>query len=190
MKAPCRTKRLPSRTRKKDKNSFESLPADQAYDRALDRALKLLTHRARSRWEIRERLSRAGFEEEIVDKVDARLSELDLLNDQAFAEEWAELSGNGRGLAGRAIREDLAQRGVAPQVAEAATSALVTDDRGRALALARRRVHAYHDLPPGKAFRRLASYLGGKGYEEELVAEVCRRVLGEPDLDEKPDLVG
>lgn len=190
MKAPCRTKRLPPRTRRRNEQSFETLPADQAYDQALDRALKLLTYRSRSRWEIRERLQRAGFEEEIVDKVDARLTELDLLNDQAFAREWAQLAGDGRGLAEQAIRSDLAHRGVAPQVASAATQGLATDDFGRALALARRRIHAYHDLRPAKAYRRLGSYLASKGYESELVAEVCRRVLGEPNLDENPDRVG
>ena len=178
MNPTCRPKRLPSRLRQPPPSEeFESLPADVEYDRALDKALRLLTVRARSRLEIGERLGRAGFGGEVIEKVEARLGELGLIDDLAFAELWAEQAIAGRGLSSRMIRRELASRGIPPGVANDALGSC-GDDYDRALGLARRRAMTYGGLTKIKAFRRLAGFLAQRGYDEETVEEVCSEVLG------------
>lgn len=158
---------------------MEPLPADVDYDRALDHAMRLLAQRSRSRWEIRDRLRRAGFDDHVVAKVDARLVELNILDDRAFSVEAVE-QGGGRGLASSAIRVQLASKGVDSEIIEHALGdAEEESDSERALALARRRARSYRELAPETAYRRLAAFLVRKGYDEDLVAEICRRVLGE-----------
>src|SRR5918999_3834002 len=150
MNPTCRPKRLPSRQRPMPrKEDYESLPAEVEYDRALDKALKLLAVRSRSRSELQDRLGPAGFSPEVVEKVDARLGELGLVDDMAFAMEWAGQATDGRGLSSRRIRHELTSRGVPPDVADEAVSE--TADFDRALALARRRALTYgglQELPP------------------------------------------
>lgn len=159
---------------------LESLPADVDYDRALDRALRLLTARARTRWEVRDRLRRAGFDDLVVGKVDARLVELGILDDGMIAT-FAVEQGESRGLARRAIQTGLLSRGVDTQIVDQVLLGSGSDAE-RALEVARRRARAYRDLPPATAFSRLAGYLLRNGYEDDLVAEVCRRVLGDPEV--------
>jgi regulatory protein len=186
MNPTCRPRRLPSRQRKipPQEEEFESLPADVEYDRALDKALKLLTVRSRSRSELGDRLGRAGFSGEVIEKVDARLNELGLVDDLAFAKEWASQAIAGRGLSSQRIQRELATRGVPEAVTEEALPYGPGGDFDRALGLARRRVLTYGGLPKPTAYRRLAGFLGQRGYEEDLIEEVCSRVLGDPEATE------
>lgn len=166
---------------------MDPLPSEVAYDKALDRAMGLLAARSRSRWEVRDRLLRAGFDPEVVEKVEARLIELSILDDDAFAREFVERAAAGRGVALRVIAELLRSRGVDPPVLQSALEEFGESEETeseRALRLARRRLHAYSGLPRGTASRRLASYLAQRGYEEDIVAEVTRRILGEPGYPE------
>lgn len=161
-------------------DELETLPAEVAYDRALDVAMKFLARRSRSRHEVRERLLRAGFEAE-ADKVDARLVELSILDDAAFAHEWAEHGVRARGLSAGAVRRELISKGLSEEVVAPVLSEVEADhsEADRALHVARRRVRAYRRLAPQAAHRRLYSYLRNKGFEDVLAAEVCRRVLDE-----------
>lgn len=160
--------------------TMEPLPADVDYDRALDRAVSLLAERSRSRWEIRDRLRRAGFDDHLVGKVDARLMDLGILDDDAFSREIAERAGR-EGMSSEATRAVLLSKGVEAEIADRAIAETGEEsDASRALALARRRARTYRELPLRTAYQRLAGLLTRKGYEEDLVAEVCRRVLGEP----------
>lgn len=157
---------------------MEPLPSEYDYDRALDYVMKLLAQRSRSRWEIRDRMRRAGFDDQVVAKVDARLVELQILDDRAFAQETVEHS-QGKGMSSFAIRRALRSKGLDGTTVEEAMRG-ADSDAERALELARRRARTYGRLPSTAAYRRLASLLSRNGYEEDLVAEVCRRVLGEP----------
>lgn len=119
----------------------------------------------------------------MVAKVEARLIELSILDDQAFALEAVEQAG-GRGLASSAIRVQLAAKGLDPEtIDQALFEAEEETDAERALDLARRRARTYRALPLEVAYRRLAAFLARKGYAQELVAEICRRVLGDQDLN-------
>lgn len=161
-------------------DSVDPLPADVDYDRALDRAMRLLVERARSRWEVRDRLRRAGFDDHVVAKVDARLVELSILDDYAFACQLTEQY-RGRGISDSAIRFQFKARGVDAETFERAMGDTESEvDAERALDLARRRARTYGDIPTVAAHRRLSTLLIRNGYEDDLVAEVCRRVLGEP----------
>lgn len=159
---------------------MEILPADVEYDKALDRALRLLARRPYSRWEVRTRLERMGVAAEVADKVDARLVELGVLDDPAFAEVWVDHA-RGRGVGARAIRENLKAKGVPAETIDEATSGLSREvEMMRALELAQRRIRTYAGLTQRKAFGRLSRFLLSKGYDEELVLEVCRMAVGGP----------
>lgn len=163
---------------------FEELPADVAYDHALDKALKLLGSRSRSRREITSRLRRAGFSSEVVALVEIRLGELDLLNDADFAREMVQ-GALARGVAPRVIKSQLQAKGISQDLADAAIeeSGAAERERQSAADLARRRCRTYGRLDPAVAQRRLAAFLAHKGYGHEVVYWVCREVLGELDID-------
>ncbi|MGY2060436.1 regulatory protein RecX, partial [Nocardia gipuzkoensis] len=55
---------------------------------AKDVCLRLLTDRARSRAELANKLADKGFRADVAERVLNRLTEVGLINDAAFAEQW------------------------------------------------------------------------------------------------------
>lgn len=145
----------------------------------MHRAMSLLAARARSRHEISERLSSAGFGTEVTETVVRRLEELSLLDDGKFAEECVRQA-VARGRSAEWIRRDLLQRGVMETVVDAAIEQLgvVSSEFERALELARRRAAGTAELSSARAYGRLMRYLCGRGYDADLAAEVSRTVAG------------
>lgn len=78
----------------------------------LEAALRFLEPRQRSIGEVRRRLTRVGYQAELVEGAIARLIELGMLDDQAFARTWIESRDRARPRSGRALRRELAVKGV------------------------------------------------------------------------------
>jgi regulatory protein len=143
---------------------------------AKDRALRLLAVRWRSRQELRRRLAQAGFDAEEIQKALEDLEGAGLVEDHRFARELVRDQA-GRRLSGdRAIMTALRQKGVAPEVAEAALEG-AGEESTRARALAERRAPRLAHLPPEVAFRRLFGLLTRRGYPAEVAREACRAAL-------------
>ena len=75
-------------------------------------ALRFLEARARSVAEVRRRLTQAGYQPALVDGAIERLVELGMLDDAAFARSWIESRDRARPRAERALRQELAVKGV------------------------------------------------------------------------------
>ena len=78
----------------------------------LEAALRFLEPRPRSIGEVRRRLSRVGYREDLVEGAIARLVELGMLDDQAFARTWIESRDRARPRGERALRFELARKGI------------------------------------------------------------------------------
>jgi hypothetical protein len=62
-------------------------PAEAA-EKAFGYALRLLGYRARSEWEVRDRLRRREYEEAVIDQVVERLCAVGLIDDAVFVEDY------------------------------------------------------------------------------------------------------
>lgn len=89
----------------------------------LDLALRYLAVRPRSEAEVRRRLLRAGHQDAAVEMVLARLREQGLVDDAAFAQYWLEQRRVFRPRGERLLKAELRQRGIAHDLAVAATAA-------------------------------------------------------------------
>ncbi len=78
----------------------------------LEAAARFLEPRARSVAEVRRRLTGAGYRPGLVDGAIERLLELGMLDDEAFARAWVESRDRARPRGERAIRQELARKGV------------------------------------------------------------------------------
>jgi regulatory protein len=148
-------------------------------DAAHAAALRLLTTRARTRAELRQRLAERGFEAAAVAETLDRLERVGLVDDQALADTVAQGRAE-RGLDAPAIAAELRDRGVDPAVAErAAQAAVPAEDRAdRCRRVAEARLTQLAGLPAPTQLRRLASYLARRGYPPELAESVARDLVG------------
>ncbi|POX41886.1 regulatory protein RecX, partial [Streptomyces sp. Ru72] len=95
-------------------------PVEQA--RAI--CLRLLTGTPRTRKQLADALSKREIPEDVADEVLSRFEEVGLIDDSAFADAWVESRHHGRGLARRALAQELRTKGVDSALIDAAVGQL------------------------------------------------------------------
>jgi regulatory protein len=149
-----------------------------------ERALGLLAVRARSRRELETRLRQAGFDPVEIADVLERLERVGLVDDAAFARQFAEHRFGVKRSGTRAVTSELLSKGVAPSlVAEIVAEAGLDEDQ-RADALAISRVSRLRSVEPAKAFQRLSSLLMRRGYGPEVARRAARKALDVAEAEE------
>ncbi len=149
-------------------------------ERAYRYLLHLLSVRPRTEAEARRKLRGKGFSPEVIEDVIARAKEGKLLDDRLYARLFAEDRALRRPRAKRVIEQELARKGIAPElVREAMDKALgEVDDVELAREALRRRLPALKGLPREVALRRAFSYLLRRGFAPGIAREVVRELLG------------
>ncbi len=145
---------------------------------ARDRALRLLTVRARSRQELDRRLREAGFAEDEVDTTLEHLTAVGLLDDHRFARDLARSLTSRRLLASKAVAAALRRNGISEDIAEEVL-ADGGDDADLATTLAMRQIRRMSGASPEVAYRRLYGLLARRGYESGVAHAACRHALRE-----------
>lgn len=140
--------------------------------------LRLLTAAPKSRAQLAEALHRRNVPSAAAEAVLDRLTEVGLINDEAFAAAWVQSRHRGRGLARRALAAELGRRGVQAEVADEAVHGLDPEQELQtARELVRRRLAATAGLPTATRVRRLAGLLARKGYPAGVASQIVREAL-------------
>lgn len=161
----------------------EEPPADPA-ERARGICLRLLTGNPRTRKQLADALRKREIPDEVADEVLSRFEEVGLINDGAFADAWVESRHHGRGLARRALAQELRTKGVAPTLIDEAVSQLDSEqEEERARELVDRKLRSTQGLDRDKRLRRLAGMLARKGYSQGMALRVVRQALEEEGED-------
>jgi len=145
--------------------------------------LRLLTDRARTRAELAEVLRRRGIPRSVADQVLGRFSEVGLIDDAAFADQWVRSRYRSSGLGRQALAEELRRKGVSGELAAGALAEVdAAAERRRARELVSRRLRTLPLSTPDereRAVRRLLGMLTRKGYPAGLAHMVVREALVE-----------
>jgi regulatory protein len=162
--------------------------------------LDQLTGQARSRAELATKLARKGVPDDVADRLLTRFEEVGLVDDEAFARSWVQSRQAGKGLARRALAQELRRKGIGDDDARAALDEVDPDDE-----LASARVLVRRKLRPGStitrvdrqtAVRRLTGMLARKGYPSGVAVRVVREELdgfelgGQADGDDGAEVDG
>ena len=146
--------------------------------------LRLLTAAPRTHAELAAALRSRGVPDDAAQAVLSRFAEVKLIDDATFARAWVESRHQGRGLAGRALRDELRRKGVG---SDDIASALAELDPGQELATAReliaRRLPGTRGQPGPVRMRRLVGLLARKGYPAGLAYRVVREALEQEPAD-------
>ncbi|MDN3021260.1 recombination regulator RecX [Streptomyces sp. S.PB5] len=153
-------------------------PSGDPVERARGICLRLLTGTPRTRKQLADALSKKGIPDEAAEEVLSRFEEVGLINDSAFADAWVESRHHGRGLARRALAQELRTKGVDSTLIDAAVSQLDSEqEEATARELVDRKLRSTRGLDRDKRLRRLAGMLARKGYPEGMALRVVRQAL-------------
>ena len=144
---------------------------------ALNAALKLLSHRAYSERNLREKLRDKGFQSTAIHQALSICKEKEFIDDRKFARYFIEQRLEIRPRAGHVLVRELLQRGVPPAIAKEIVAECVTAEAETesAQTLALKKWAQCARLGPDICFRRVSSYLARRGYNWETIREAVEK---------------
>jgi regulatory protein len=152
--------------------------------------LDSLTGQARTRQELADKLAKREVPDEVATELLDRFTEVGLIDDASYARQWVESRHRSRGLAPRALAQELRRKGVGDEEAKAALEQIDEDDqRDAARALVDKKLRSMRGLDPQVATRRLAGLLARKGYPAGLAFSVVREALAGSDDELVTDVI-
>jgi regulatory protein len=158
-----------------------ALEREAAELRTYDRALNLLALRARSATELQRSLIRRGEPPDQVETAIQRLLRAGFLDDASFARQFTRSRVLGAGLSRRRLSTELARRGVARQIADAAIEDVFgeesVDEAGTLERVARKKLKMLARLDQPTQRRRLYAYLARRGYDSDDIGRVVGTLL-------------
>lgn len=158
------------------------LSPERLEQRARNVLLHNLARSAKSTHQLRQLLEKREIPTEIAEKVLERFTEVGLIDDLAYAEIIVNSRRRFKGLSKSAIKRELQDKGVPAILVEQVIEPITTeDDLAAAKDLACRRMRQMSSLPREVRERRLAGYLGRKGYPSTIVFAAIR--FAESQLD-------
>ncbi|GAA2475449.1 regulatory protein RecX [Terrabacter carboxydivorans] len=156
-------------------DSADTIPDADAASVARAIALRQLSMAPRSRAQLERKLRQRGCDDDVAAKVLDRLTEVGLVDDEAYAQMLVRSKQSDKGLARRALAHELRKQGIDQDIADDALGQVgAGDERVRAEQLVAKKLRSMRGLAPEVQTRRLAGLLARKGYSGEVAWPVIR----------------
>jgi regulatory protein len=145
--------------------------------------LDQLTGQARSRKQLGDKLAAKNVPAEVATRLLDRFEEVGLVDDEAFARSWIASRrsagpGGGKGLARRALAQELRRKGIDDEVAREALDEIdPADEEAAARFLVRKKLRTLSQVDDATATRRLVGLLARKGYGSGMAFAVVKDEL-------------
>jgi regulatory protein len=150
------------------------------HDVARQIVLRQLAMAPRSRAQLAQKLAQRDVSADVASAVLDRMTEVGLVDDEAYAQMLVRTQQAGRGLAKRAIARELRTKGIDDDLARQALASIAdADERDRARALVDKKLKPMHGLAVQVQTRRLAGMLARKGYSPGLTYTVIREAIAD-----------
>lgn len=159
-------------------------------EHAREICLRLLSVRPRTRAELATALAKRGISGDVVAEVLDRYDEVGIIDDAAFARAWVESRHHGRGLARRALGQELRRKGVEQDVIKDALLEIEPEtEEVTARELVERKLRSTRGEPEA-VFRKLVGMLARKGYPPGVAVRAVKDVLEQKALDQEFSVTG
>lgn len=144
------------------------------YERSWNYVLWLLSRRAYTRAQLRNKLERKEATPEVIDRVITRLEELNFVDDEAFATMYVRSRQQKKGRI--ALRQELFQKGVPEEIVDKVVDKLETPTQiEAALAVLEREAWRFDKDDPRKNRAKAYAFLARRGFTGEVVSEALER---------------
>ena len=160
------------------------LQAADDVEQAREKALRFLSNRPRSEWEVRQNLLKAGYGDEAIDRVLERLRGVGLVDDAAFVRYWIENRAQFKPKGQAALRQELRRKGVDREVIDTVLEESEHAEDKAAIRAAVARADRYRQLPRQEFAQKLGAYLARRGFDYETVREAVQAAWQAVHADE------
>lgn len=161
-----------------DEQKIKQLQEEDVAEIAFQRALRFLSYRPRSAYEIEQKLQKLGFDPNVIRSTIERLKSSGYLDDRRFSELWVENRNEFRPRSRRILALELRQKGVAEDVIQR-TLLENPDESALAYQAANRYLRRLHGLEWETFRNRLSAFLARRGFDYGTIASVVRQAWRE-----------
>ena len=158
-------------------DNCESRKRDHLVQRAVDRALRYLSCRPRSESEVKGRLERYGYEDDIIARTLDRLRGSGLIDDASFAAFWKENRAGFSPRSSRLVTQELRQKGVSSEIIAEVVETL--DNESEAYRAGYKKAHSLERADYYGFRRKLGAFLQRRGFDYEVIGVVVERLWRE-----------
>jgi len=149
----------------------------QVFRDCMNAAVRFITYRPRSEFEVRQRLQKEGCERAVIDAALEELKRRSLVNDADFAAAWMEDRNTFNPRSRKLIKLELRQKGIAGEVADQAVSGM--DDSEIAYRAAKKKARGLSVSQHENFRKKLVEFLKRRGFDYGVINIVVDRVWQE-----------
>jgi regulatory protein len=149
---------------------IDHLKSREQIEKAKQNALRYVSVRPRSVYELQTHLQRKSFEENVIDTVVEFLLGLELLDDTAFANYWIDQRETFRPRSRFALGQELRQKGISREVIDNVLEDV--DELAAARRVVDKRSDRWANLPEDAYREKMAGFLQRRGFSYEIIREV------------------
>lgn len=158
---------------------------EEQIDAARNTVLRSLSMAPRSRHQLWQTLERKQTDPDVANTVLDRLTEVGLIDDRAFAQMLVRARRSEKGLARRALKQELTLKGIDSHLIEEVLEGITDEEEfNRAVLLVQKKLKSMSALTNETKVRRLAGLLARKGYSSGVTFAVVRSQVQAHDLDQ------
>jgi len=151
---------------------IDRLKSQEQIERAKKNALRYVSVRPRSVYELRTHLQRKSFEDDVINAVVEYLTGLELLDDTAFANYWIDQRETFRPRSRFALGQELRQKGIDRKVIDNVLEDV--DELAAARRVVDKRADRWANLPEDAYLEKMAGFLQRRGFSYEIIREVLQ----------------
>lgn len=152
--------------------------------KAYNYAISVLSRRSNSEKELRIKMSGKGYESELINRTIEKLKIKKYIDDEDYSDRFIHDKITFSKYGKRRIKEALYNKGIDRQIIEEKIGLINSDDEiNRAFALGQKKLNTLTKEDNFKKYRKLSTFLIGKGFEYEVVKKVVSKLL-KVDFDE------
>lgn len=145
-----------------------------SYEEGMNMALKLLQRAAQTEKGLRGKLERRQYIHGVIDRVVARLKEMNLIDDDKYARDYVAYRSRNAPLGAYSLQVKLQQKGIERDLAKEASALSSEDELKLARELAAKRINRLIRYSHEERKLKLARFLASRGFSSSVIIQIVR----------------
>lgn len=169
---------------KSRRKKISDMSNSEQIEAAKETILNILTYMPRTTHELEEKLNAKGYSNIAITQAIERMTEVGIINDQSFAEGWAQSRFNSAGKSPYAIRFELKRKGLSDEIIDKAVEPFEDEavQKAKAMEMAEAKVASLtrgdKEITSGDV-KKIASMLARKGFAPGICFEVAKTAVAD-----------
>lgn len=150
----------------------------EVYAAAKNSAVKFLSLKLRTAFEVEEKLRELGYEETTINRVINDLTEIDYINDYKYAVKYISEKTKLKPKSIKLLAMELDYKGISNDIVSSVIEELNPDDDETALELLKKRYSKYNEFDEN-LINKMKSYLAGRGFSYNQISKAISKYIPE-----------